>query len=384
MGLNKSGDQPKRILSKCKAQPKCCQNPCNELSISIDVPNEIICGGNINGSVRKKCGKRVKGVEVYFESDPSIVTFDPNPAITDWKGVYETTAIVDEGENTSAFITATTSHNGKKAAACGETNVFSQTLYEVVEVCNTTGTITNCTDISIGDIVCIPCKNDGCPNEQVVAECGNCSIFLQLLEGKVQKCTATAKVLPEGCTCRHVKFEIFGEVAPWVIVSPPVLCPGQEFTYEIYMKVTVEALPGALGIVQVQNLDGQLAGANEDVCLTDFIDNPPGTVVGAITPDGQEFNIEFLDYVVEGDGNVQPSTSINLCPALIFEGVVKENALIGDVVTLNIECSGTSEVTENASAFINSFNISGPFAGDFEFNISFQTTIVSPDDPCCT
>ncbi|WP_214480979.1 hypothetical protein [Bacillus sp. SM2101] len=303
------------------------------------------------------------------------------------KGAFETTAIVNQGVNTPVAITTTTVAKGKKAIACAETKVTCQMLYEIVEICvNSLSTVSSCTDFSIGDTVCIPCKNDGCPNDQVVAECNECAMFLQLIEDTCQPCPEGAKRLPPECSCRTVKFEIFGDEAPWVLVSPPVLCPGQKFNYELYTKMTLDSQFGSSGFIALDALEGNLMSNNAEVSIENINSStlPPGTFLTFIVPDGQQIFAVFDDYFFEIENfDPQRIRSLNFCPTLVFNSWVKKGAMIGEVVIFGIEAFGFVNIANGTTAFINGLTFNGPLIDNYRVDISIQTTIVSPDDLCC-
>ena len=87
--------------------------PAAECSLLLFGPESITCDGFIDGEVF--CGDtQIEGAEISFSSIPSILTFDPNPAITGSNGDYFAGIIVPPNTPpTSVDITATTTVNGQ-------------------------------------------------------------------------------------------------------------------------------------------------------------------------------------------------------------------------------------------------------------------------------
>ncbi|WP_231735262.1 BMQ_0737 family morphogenetic spore coat protein [Gracilibacillus massiliensis] len=86
---------------------------CDICRIDQFVPSNIICEDEITGSV--VCDSTpVVGASVFFTSSNDIVTFSPNPAITEPDGTFFTTVTVPEGTDLSEVtITTTTNANGQ-------------------------------------------------------------------------------------------------------------------------------------------------------------------------------------------------------------------------------------------------------------------------------
>jgi hypothetical protein len=81
--------------------------------LTLTVPPNITCTGTITGNI--SCGGTgFEGAQIFFNSDPDILTFNMNPAISDPSGNFTTTVTVpNDTPLSSVDITATTTVNGQ-------------------------------------------------------------------------------------------------------------------------------------------------------------------------------------------------------------------------------------------------------------------------------
>lgn len=76
------------------------------MPITLNVPPFIDCTGTLTGNINCT-GEPLEGELIFLESYPAIVTFTPNPVISDEDGNFTANIIVNEGiENMNIMITA--------------------------------------------------------------------------------------------------------------------------------------------------------------------------------------------------------------------------------------------------------------------------------------
>lgn len=86
---------------------------CNICTLNLFVPAITICERRIFGTLECN-GERVEGALIDFSSSPDIVTFSPDPAVTDENGNFTTIITVPEGTDLTLIrITASTTENGE-------------------------------------------------------------------------------------------------------------------------------------------------------------------------------------------------------------------------------------------------------------------------------
>lgn len=130
------------------------ENPfiCEICNLDLFIPAIIICERELSGTI--ECdGVRLNDIPVFFSASSDVVSFTPNPAITDDNGHFTTTIIVSEGTPlTEITVTATATVNGNiilkelpTIIECpAETCVLTLTSFETI----------NCNGLVSGNVRC--------------------------------------------------------------------------------------------------------------------------------------------------------------------------------------------------------------------------------------
>ncbi|SDC08291.1 hypothetical protein SAMN05421734_10498 [Pelagirhabdus alkalitolerans] len=85
---------------------------CDRCALHFFVPAVLVCERTISGTLECN-GERVEGASIQFSSTPDIVTFSPDPAVTDENGHLTTVVTVPPGTDTTNIeITASSTING--------------------------------------------------------------------------------------------------------------------------------------------------------------------------------------------------------------------------------------------------------------------------------
>ncbi|WP_205600776.1 HYR domain-containing protein [Gracilibacillus sp. YIM 98692] len=166
-----------------------------------------------------------------------------------------------------------------------------------------------------------------------------------------------------------------------VLTVPKIICPGETFTLDIFIKIQVCCSPGSFGLITVDDLTGEVNGparitgfeaTGTPDCQTGC---PSGSVNGAISPDGKLIFLSFSDFFVECFGSGDEDLVESKCCLVQVQLVADESTGNGiEPINFDVRAHGFADLSPGAG---------GPFSNEYNLTSTIETSLVPSNHPCC-